>query len=88
AEGVRLRVTNPGPADPRHPSPGHTDPGRTGPDVADAAPVAPRAEGQGIPGMRERARLYGGTLTARPSLRDCWQVEAWLPYAAVPDEAG
>ncbi|CUU57976.1 Signal transduction histidine kinase [Parafrankia irregularis] len=62
ADGVRMRVTNPGPA------------------AADGA----GAEGQGIPGMRDRAHLHGGTLTARPEPQDTWRVEAWLPYPAVP----
>ncbi|WP_051864727.1 sensor histidine kinase [Streptosporangium roseum] len=59
ADGVRLRVSNPG-------------------------PVAVRGEGQGIPGMQERARLYGGTVRAEPTPPDGWQVEAWLPYG--PEE--
>jgi len=59
ADGVRLRVSNPG-------------------------PVAVRGEGQGIPGMKERARLYGGTVKAEPTSPDGWQVEARLPYT--PEE--
>ncbi|MGV9776923.1 sensor histidine kinase [Streptosporangium sp. NPDC003464] len=57
ADGVRLRVSNPG-------------------------PVAARGTGQGIPGMVERARLYGGTVSAEPTSPDGWQVEAWLPYGS------
>lgn len=57
ADGVRLRVSNPG-------------------------PVAARGEGQGIPGMQERARLYGGTVSAGPAPSDGWRVEARLPYAS------
>ncbi|MFI9434531.1 MULTISPECIES: sensor histidine kinase [Streptosporangium] len=57
ADGVRLRVSNPG-------------------------PVAARGAGQGIPGMAERARLYGGTVSAEPTSPDGWQVEAWLPYGS------
>ncbi|MEU7991255.1 hypothetical protein AB0B56_41045 [Streptosporangium canum] len=34
--------------------------------------------------MKERARLYGGTVRAGPTSPDGWQVEAWLPYG--PEE--
>ncbi|WP_271217828.1 sensor histidine kinase [Streptosporangium carneum] len=59
ADGVRLRVFNPG-------------------------PVAARGEGQGVPGMKERARLYGGTVSAEPTSPDGWRVDAWLPHG--PEE--
>lgn len=78
--GVRLLVTNPGPA-----------------------PARPTALGQGIPGMQERARLYGGTVTAGPPAPALssdspsgpdgralgWEVEAWIPAdpAATPTAA-
>lgn len=48
--------------------------------MSNLGPVAAYGEGQGIPGMKERARLYGGTVSAEPTSPDGWQVEAWLPY--------
>ncbi|MGW0662266.1 sensor histidine kinase [Streptodolium elevatio] len=55
--------------------------------VTNPGPVAASGDGQGIHGMRERVRLYGGSVTAGPAPRDGWQVEAWLPYTPTPDEA-
>jgi signal transduction histidine kinase len=43
-------------------------------------------EGHGITGMRERAALYGGTLTAGPLPDGGFEVRARLPYR--PDDAG
>jgi len=62
-------------------------PGDARPDavVPDAAPRG----GHGIPGMRERAKAYGGTLVAGPAPRGGWAVEATLPLAVrTHDEAG
>ncbi|MFC6355792.1 sensor histidine kinase [Luethyella okanaganae] len=42
--------------------------------------------GHGIPGMRERAALAGGTLTAGPTPQNRFEVIAWIP--AVPGPAG
>jgi len=39
-------------------------------------------DGHGLSGMRERAALYGGTLTAGPSLSRGWTVQASLDLAA------
>jgi signal transduction histidine kinase len=53
-------------------------------DIEDgAAPSAPQGppDGHGVIGMRERATLFGGTLTAQ-ALPDGFQVSATLPYAA------
>jgi signal transduction histidine kinase len=46
--------------------------------------AAPAARGHGLVGMRERAALYGGELTAGPGPDGEWRVAGWLPYAAVP----
>ncbi len=54
--------------------------------VANPGPAVARGQGQGIPGMRERARLYGGTVSAEPTPPDGWRVEAWLPYTPALDE--
>ena len=37
------------------------------------------ADGHGLPGMRERAAIYGGTLLAGPGACGGWRVEAQLP---------
>ena len=47
-------------------------------DDGDAVP-APRQEGQGLIGMRERARLYGGTLAAGPGPAGGFAIELVLP---------
>ena len=44
--------------------------------------------GLGIPGMRERAELLGGTLTAGPSADGGFIVSARLPVQPLPDQAG
>ncbi|GAA0943360.1 sensor histidine kinase [Actinocorallia libanotica] len=54
--------------------------------VRNPGPVTACGEGQGIPGMKERARLYGGTVRAEPASPDGWRVEARLPYSPAPDE--
>jgi signal transduction histidine kinase len=45
-------------------------------------------EGHGIAGMRERAALYGGTLTAAPGPGSGWTVEATLDLAPLPEPSG
>src|SRR4029453_12402238 len=50
-----------------------------GPDLDDA-----RAQGHGIVGMRERARLLGGTLDARPRPGGGFSVVAHLPTGGEP----
>jgi signal transduction histidine kinase len=42
-------------------------------------PGQPTEEGQGIAGMRERAALYAGAVTAGPTPDGGWAVEAVLP---------
>ncbi|MEY9890910.1 signal transduction histidine kinase [Catenulispora sp. MAP5-51] len=41
--------------------------------------------GNGLPGMRERAGAFGGTLTAGPQPGGGFRVDAHIPYAAVVD---
>jgi signal transduction histidine kinase len=49
-------------------------------DLGAAAPTGHAGRGHGVVGMRERAALYGGDLTAGPGLDGGWQVAGWLPY--------
>jgi signal transduction histidine kinase len=42
--------------------------------------------GHGIAGMRERAAMFGGTLTAEPLGADGFEVRAILPYVSEPTE--
>ena len=48
--------------------------------------VAGGAAGHGIVGMRERAAMLGGTLSAGPTSEGGYLVEAVLPLAATPAE--
>jgi len=48
-----------------------------------AGPAPAAGHGYGVIGMRERAALYGGELTAGPGPGGRWRVAGWLPYAAV-----
>jgi signal transduction histidine kinase len=52
----------------------------SGDDAAAARPAAV-AGGHGLVGMRERAALFGGTLTARPRADRGFEVNAVLPYS-------
>ncbi|HWF72237.1 MAG TPA: histidine kinase [Solirubrobacteraceae bacterium] len=45
--------------------------------------IAPRSDGHGVIGMRERAAVFGGRLTTE-ALPDGFKVTATLPYAPVP----
>ncbi len=45
----------------------------------------PAEEGHGIAGMRERAALYGGTVTAGPTPDGGWTVQAILDLTPLPD---
>jgi signal transduction histidine kinase len=69
---VDVRVTDTGPGAGTRPA----RPGRL------ARPAARPADGQGLHGMRERAALYEGTLSAGPSPSGGWRVEAHLPAPA------
>jgi signal transduction histidine kinase len=54
---------------------------------AAAPPTQPR--GHGIHGMRERAKAYGGIVTAGPAPRGGWVVEATLPLSVrIRDDGG
>ncbi|MFE6485567.1 sensor histidine kinase [Streptomyces sp. NPDC057757] len=57
----------------------------TGPPRTPPRPAAREPEGgQGLVGMRERAALYGGTLTAGPNSRGGWTVRAQFLLATPP----
>lgn len=60
-------------------------------EVTDDGPSEQRSResgsGNGVLGMRERARAVGGTLDAGPRLGGGWQVRARLPLAPVPEGA-
>ena len=49
-------------------------------DVEQGPAREPRTEGHGLVGMRERAALFGGTLTAQPRPEQGFEVTALLPY--------
>ncbi|MER6158627.1 histidine kinase [Streptomyces sp. NPDC001868] len=58
-----------------------------GPPTRGRARPRPRpGGGHGITGMRERAKLYGGTLTAAPHRAGGFQVTAHLPFPPKPSE--
>jgi signal transduction histidine kinase len=65
----------------------HQDPREVVITVADDGPTHPPAdlpaEGHGIRGMRERARLAGGTLEIAPRRPHGWEVRAVLPAGEV-----
>lgn len=62
----------------------------TGPGPQAARPEQPRDQGQGLTGMRERAALYNGTVTAGPAPGGGWAVRAVLdltPITGLPRPA-
>ena len=67
---VHVRVEDTGPAD--------------GPLPARPRPTGPGDHGHGIAGMRQRAALYGGTVTAGPRPGGGWIVDAALHLCPVP----
>ncbi|MGX1548606.1 sensor histidine kinase [Streptomyces adustus] len=69
----------------------HIDVHDTGPRDATVRIRTPHDEGHGLAGMRERAALYGGTVTAGPTTDGGWRVRATLdltPLAGLPAPAG
>jgi signal transduction histidine kinase len=50
-------------------------------DSGDGAPATTHSGGHGLVGMRERAAMFGGTLTARPRADRGFEVNAVLPYS-------
>jgi signal transduction histidine kinase len=68
ADGVTINVTDDGRGAAAHP--------------ASANGTAAESTGHGLPGMRERVELYGGTVTAGPRAGGGYQVTATLPLTA------
>jgi signal transduction histidine kinase len=59
-------------------------------DVTDdgtSRPASSALAGHGLVGMRQRARVFGGTTTAGPAPGGGWRVRAELPVQPAPDEA-
>lgn len=54
----------------------------------DGSEPGPTGDRHGLVGMAERARLYGGTLTAGPRPTGGFEVTLTLPIAPPPDETG
>jgi signal transduction histidine kinase len=71
-DGLELRITDTGHG--RFPPP----------DSVERDAAASGSGGHGVIGMRERAALFGGTLTAAPRLDHGFEVTAVLPYADHP----
>jgi signal transduction histidine kinase len=78
-DGVRIRVTDTGPASGAHRAAGPARPA-AGP-ARGARPAAAGAGQHGIAGMRERAAAFGGTLEAGATTGG-FQVTAFLPVAS------
>jgi signal transduction histidine kinase len=83
--GVRLRVTDAGPAVAVRDSVAVPDRARSG--VAMAMPARRIQPGNGITGMAERVRELAGTFEAGTAARGGFAVEAWLPLAAEHERA-
>ena len=65
-----------------------TDDGRTGAVPAGGEPAGPRGGGHGIAGMRERAAIFGGQVSAGPRPGGGWRVRTVLRLAPDPAPAG
>ncbi|MFD4552694.1 sensor histidine kinase [Streptomyces sp. NPDC058466] len=65
----------------------HIDVHDTGPGGATARPRPPHDEGHGLAGMRERAALYNGSVTAGPAPGGGWTVRATLDLTPLPATA-
>ncbi|MEU4645783.1 ATP-binding protein [Micromonospora sp. NPDC023814] len=50
--------------------------------------TTPGHDGHGLIGMRERAALYGGTVTAGPTSDGGWAVRAELDLTSLPHPGG
>ena len=55
------------------------DGGRAASERAAVPEAAPRGNGHGLPGMRERAAVFGGQVSAGPRPGGGWQVRTVLP---------
>lgn len=62
----------------------HIDVHDTGPGAATGNPGQPHGEGHGLAGMRERAALYNGTVTAGPVPGGGWAVRTALDLTPLP----
>jgi signal transduction histidine kinase len=60
----------------------------TGPSGTTARPGPPHDEGHGLAGMRERAALYDGTVTAGPAPGGGWTVRATLDLTPLTETGG
>ncbi|MCW2878410.1 MAG: two-component system histidine kinase [Sphaerisporangium sp.] len=60
----------------------------TGPPGGTGQSGPSHEEGHGLAGMKERAALYGGTVTAGPAPGGGWTVEAGLDLTPIPDPSG
>jgi signal transduction histidine kinase len=60
----------------------------TGPPGAADRPARPNEDGHGLIGMRERAALYGGTVTVGPTPGGGWSVAADLDLTPLPEPKG
>ncbi|WP_199807805.1 sensor histidine kinase [Streptomyces sp. NRRL S-350] len=56
----------------------------SGPPVGAGTPAQPAGEGHGLAGIRERAALFGGSVTAGPGPGAGWTVEAVLDLTPEP----